>query len=263
MKPATSRTKRKRPPVEDRRTAIKAFPVDDRSRLLRAVSSSLKDRSPRVREASLEVARDKVLDELNFQVIDLVSDKNNFVRQRAIECFGSFHVGEAIEVPWLYPFLEDLEVLTRVETLETLTQIGDRKALPFMVESLRDDDYLVRSYAAISIAELGGRKFRRLIELASKAETVETARPWFARSLLLLGDWKQFSRLLELLSSNSPTARCAAANALTAFEWSSDQLELALTSVAHAARNFLARSDQSTMENVLKQLLEDVAAPSH
>ncbi len=263
MQPTKSKTKRKRPTVEDRRIAIEALSVDNRSELLLAVSSYLRDRSPRVRETALQVALDEILLELNDQVRTLISDKNNFVRQRAIECFGLFHEGEAIAASWLYPFLQNPDVLTRVETLETLSQIGDKKALPFMVENLQDDDHLVRSYAAISIAELGGKKFRKRIELASRVETVENAKPWFVRSLLLLGDWKQFSRLLELLSSNSPTARCAAANALTAFEWSSDQLELALTSVAYAARNFLARSDQSTMENVLKQLLEDVAAPSH
>jgi HEAT repeat protein len=132
-----------------------------------------------------------------------------------------------------------------------------------MIECLGDEDSLVRSYAAISIAQLGGKKFRKQIEQASKIEKAETAKPWFARSLLLLGDWKQFSKLLDLLSSTSPTARCAAANALTAFEWSPDQLELALAAIAHAARNFLARSDQTTMESVMKQLLEDVSAPSH
>jgi HEAT repeat protein len=243
--------------------AITTLAVDDRKQLLRAISVYLNDRSPRVRETALQVALDQVLDELDDQVRALISDENDFVRRRAIECFGLFHEGEALEVPWLHQFLRDPKPLVRVETLETLDQIGDKSALPAMVESLRDDDYLVRAYAAISIAQLGGERFRKQIESASKIEEIENAKPWFARALLLLGDGKQFSKLLELLSSASPQARCAAANALTAFELSPDQLKSAFEVVAYAANNFLARSDQSTMENVLKQLLEDVSAPSH
>jgi len=132
-----------------------------------------------------------------------------------------------------------------------------------MVESLHDDDYLVRAYAAISIAQLGGKRFRKQIERALKIEETENAKPWFARALLLLGDGKQFSKIIEILSSSSPQDRCAAENALTAFELSSDQLKSAFGAVAYAARNFLARSDQSTMETVLKQLLEDVSEPHH
>lgn len=263
MPPSTARTRKSRPTVGDRITAIRALSVDDRTQLLSSVRLYLKDHSPKVREAALQVALDEVLSELDDQVIALIPDKDDFVRQRAIECFGLFHEEEAIEVPWLHPFLQHSNVLTKVETLETLDQIGDKSALPSMIECLRDDDYLVRSYAAISIAQLGGKKFRKQIEQASKTEEVETARPWFARSLLLLGDWQQFGELLELLSSASPTARCAAANALTAFEFSSDQLESALAAVAHASHNFLTRSDQSTMERVLKELLEDVSTPSH
>jgi len=261
--PSTATTQKARSTVSDRVIAVKALLLDDRSQLLRAVSSHLKDRSPRVREAALEVARDEVLSELDDQIVGLISDKNSFVRQRAIECFGSFHEGEAIKTPWLHSLLRHPEVLTRVETLETLDQIGDKSALPAMIECLRDENYLVRSYAAISIAQLGGKKFRKQIEKASKIEEAENAKPWFARSLLVLGDSKQFGNLLDLLSSTSPTARCSAANSLTAFEWSSDQLESALAAVAHASRNSLAKSDQSTMERVLKQLLEDVTATNH
>jgi HEAT repeat protein len=263
MQPTISRTLRKRSSVEDRRTAVKAIPIDDRRQLLRAVSFYLKDRSPRVRENALEVARDEVLFELDNQVIGLISDKNSFVRQRAIECFGSFHAGEAITAPWLHPLLQHPEVLTRVETLETLDQIGDKSSLPAMIERLRDDDYLVRSYAAISIAQLGGKRFRKQIQRAAQAEEAEKAKPWFARALFLLGDQEQFQKLLESLSSTSPTPRCTAANALAEVSLSEEQLKLAIAAVANAARNFLARSDQSTMERVGKQLLEDVSTLSN
>jgi HEAT repeat protein len=259
MQPTTSRTQRRRPPVEDRRMAIKALAVDDRNQLLRAVASYLKDRSPRVRETALEVARDEVLSELDDQVHSLLSDKNDFVRQRAIECLGDFHEGEAIEVPWLYPFLQHPNVLTRVETLESLLRIGDKKALPLMVESLRDDDYLVRAYAAISIAELGGKRFRKQIESAAKAEEVETAKPWFARALFLLGDQGQFQKLLEFLSSTRPTPRCTSANALADLPLSPDQLVSALAAVSHAARNSIANSDRSTTERVEEQLRERIS----
>lgn len=249
-----AKTPKPRLTVENRIIAVKALPVDDRDRLVRAVASYLKDRSPRVREPALEIARDEVLSELDDQVLSLLSDKSDLVRQCAIECLGFFHEGEAIEVPWLYPFLQHPNVLTRVETLETLDQIGDKAALPAMIETLRDDDYLVRAYAAISIAQLGGKRFRKQIESASKVEEAENAKPWFARALFLLGDHGQFQKLLELLSSASPTARCASANALADLPLSLDQLQSALAAVAHAAKNSLANSDRSTMEKVEKEL---------
>jgi serine/threonine-protein kinase len=260
MQPTTSRTlRRNRPSVEDRRAAIKALAVGDKTQLLRSIASYLKDPSPRVRETGLQVACDEVLSELNDQVISLISDKNNFVRQRAIECFGSFHAGEAIEAPWLHPFLQHPEVLTKVETLETLDQIGDKSALPAMIKCLRDDDYLVRAYAAISIAQVGGKRFRKQIESAAKVEEAEKAKPWFASALFLLGDQEQFQKLLDFLSSTSPTPRCTSANALADLPLSLEQQKSALAAVANAARNFLARSDQSTMERVGKQLLEVVS----
>lgn len=207
MQFTTLKTQKPRSNVVDRSIAVKALSVDNRPQLIQSIRSYLKDRSPRVREAALQVACDEDLSELNDQVVGLISDKNNFVRQRAIECFGLFHEGEAIKVPWLYPFLQHPNVLIKVETLETLDQIGDKAALPAMLEGLRDDDYLVRAYAAISIAQLGGKRFRKQIESASKIEEAENAKPWFARALFLLGDDEQFQKLLELLSSTSSAAR--------------------------------------------------------
>jgi HEAT repeat protein len=159
-----------RPTVEGRRIAIKTLPVGDTNKLLRTISPYLKDPSPRVRETALEIVRDEVLTELNDQVMGQISDKNNFVRQRPIECLGFFHEGEAISIPLLHSLLKDPNDLVRVETLESLFQIGDKKALPLIVQLLEDDHYLVRAYAAISIAQLGGRKFRKQIELRRKSK---------------------------------------------------------------------------------------------
>jgi len=142
--------------------------------------------------------------------------------------------------------------------METLACIGDRKALPFIVTRLEDDDYLVRSYAANSIAELKGGRYRKLIEAVAQAEQEERAKPWFARALFLLGDKHQFFTLISLLSSTNCTARCAAANALADIELSAEQTASALASVVRAKDSFIARSDQSTMERVEEQLSERI-----
>jgi|GEM_PF-3337383 len=254
MRIPTSSPAKTRPTVVDRATAIRAVPKNDRNLLIRAVRSYLKDRSPRIRWAALDVVRDEALSELEEEVRSLLSDKSGGVRSGAIECIGDFHGGETIEVPWLYTFLQDPDDLVRVETLESLAYIGDKKALPHMIECLGDDYYLVRSYAAISIAELGGKKFRKQIESASKVEEAENAKPWFARALFLLGDHRQFQKLLDCLSSASPTSRCASANALVDLPLSPDQLQSAIETVAYAAQNSLANSDRSTMERVEKEL---------
>lgn len=251
-----------KPTVDDRIAAIKAQPIEDRPQLIRKIGSSLKDRSPRVREIALKIATDQLLAELEPQVRDLLSDKNDFVRQNAIQCLGDLHEGEAIEATWLYPLLKHPDELTRVETLETLAWIGDRKALPLIAELLSDKDSLVRSYAAISLAELNGRQFRKQIQQASNIEAVEAAKPRIAEALFLLGDSEiQFEKLIGLLSSTNPTARCATANALANLPLSDAQQKSALRAISHAAKNFLAPSDRITMEIVAVRLLEQLATP--
>lgn len=117
----------------------------------------------------------------------------------------------------------------------------------------------MRSYAALSIAELKGAEYRKEIELAAGTEEDERSMPFFAQALFLLGDQTQFYRLIASLSSPSYTARCASANALAELKLDAEQLNSAHVAVAYALEHFLFRADQSTMERVEKTLRERTA----
>ena len=228
----------------------------DKGQLAQSVSKYLADRSPRVRAAALDVVKAEDLQEMNEQVLNLLSDRSRTVRYSAVECLGSLHEGEAVTASWLYPLLQDPFHLVRIETLESLARIGDRKALPLIADRLQDDDALVRAYAARSIAELDGRKYLTAIERALEGEQDENAQVGFADALFALGDESQLAVLLKFLSSTDYHVRCASANALSVADLTPEQLQSALEAVSHAARNALFRADRSTMERVEKELRE-------
>jgi HEAT repeat protein len=150
--------------------------------------------------------------------------------------------------------LQDPFPLVRIETLESLAQIGDKNALHLIAERLHDDDALVRAYAARSIAQLDGGKYRTAIEQALRAEQDDNARVGFADALFALGDAEQLPVLLEFLSSADYRVRCAAANALSAAALTPSQRQAALAEVSRAASAALAAADRSTMERVEKEL---------
>jgi HEAT repeat protein len=242
--------------VASRVKMIAALAEGDKAQLARSVSRYLSDRSPRVRAAALDAVREGELRQMDAEVRTLLRDESRSVRSSAVECLGALHEGDAVGASWLYPLLTDPFYLVRIETLESLAQIGDSAALPLIVERLTDDDPLVRAYAARSIAELHGTEFLTAIERASKTETSENAKVGFADALFALGDERQFPRLLEFLASTDYHVRCAAANALSVAALTPVQLKAALEAVSHAARHSLAVADKSTMERVEKELRE-------
>jgi len=242
--------------VVSRIIAVTSLAQENDGSLTRNVVRYLADRSPRVRSAALGVVGKSHLIEAEQYVLKLLSDSNDAVRYSAVECLGSLHEGEEVSAKWLYPLLEDADSLVRVETLESLAQIVDQSALPLIVKRLQDTDALVRSYAAWAIAQLGGKKYAKAVESALEVEQDDIAKVGFADALFALGDKKQFSVLLEFLSSAEYLVRCAAANALNAAELTDDQVRSAIKAVNHAAKHSLFRGDRTTMEQVEKQLRE-------
>jgi HEAT repeat protein len=258
--------KTKRLTVLERMDQIDAFDLKDRERLTQFLRISLADRSARVRSWAIKKVREQAIKDLEYRVLELLLDKSNFVRYEAVECLGDFHEGEGIAATWLYPLLHDLDMLTRVETIEALERIEDTSATHLIEPMLRDGEYLVRAYAACALSELGGPEYLDPVRRAAKIETEEKARPFFANALFQFGDQEQFSILLKLLSSDDYSARCASANALDDLPLTLEQMQIALKAVSRAERKFLYRADRTTMTKVKrilrKQLLEELAAVS-
>ncbi len=254
MRTKIAAKRKARPGRIDRAIAVTNFPRGDKTELARTVSRYLADRSPSVRGAALEVVRDERLRELEVAVLRLLADKNSFVRYTAAECLGFLYERKAIRATWLYPLLEDDAFLVRIETLESLVQIGDKKALPLIAKRLQDGDVLVRSYAAWAIGELKGRKYMKALTRALKVEKEDRAIVGFAGALFALGDAAQLPVLLELLSSADYHVRCASANTLSDLEFNSDQIQSILAALGHAAAHSLHVADRSNMETVEREL---------
>jgi HEAT repeat protein len=252
------KNRRARLGVVDRTKAVMSLPMGEKAAIGEAVREYLADRSPRVRSAALDVVRDENLRDLEPQVVLSLSDKSSSVRYSAVECLGSFHEEESVAATWLYPLLDDPSFLVRIATLESLDQIGDKKALPLIAPKLHDENALVRAYAAGAIAQLDGKKYASEIERVLETETDDNARVGFADALFLMGDQKQFSELLKLLSSSDYRVRSASANALSAAELTPAQVQSAVEAVSHAASNALFRADRLTMERVEKELREQL-----
>jgi HEAT repeat protein len=236
----------------DRAIAIDSLPTGDRPKLVLSLSRHLSDRSPKVTWLALEKVRSENLRELEFKVRGLLSDRSRLVRDSAVECLGTLYEDEGIEASWLYPLLEDSYFLVRIETLESLAQIGDKSALPLIAKKLEDVDPLVRSYAATAIEDLDGDEYVHAIRSALSIEKEERAKIGYASALYYFGDANQFQVLLGFLTSSNYLVRCAAANTISIFKLESDELNAAIKAVNHARKNFLYRGDQSTMETVLK-----------
>jgi HEAT repeat protein len=242
--------------VVGRIKALTSLATGDEAHLVPSVKRYLADRSPNVRATALDVVRKKELRELNELVLNLLRDKSDLVRDSAVECLGALHEGSAVRASWLYPMLKDPYFLVRIETLESLARIGDRNALPLIVRRLKDENVVVRAFAAESIAYLAGIEFVPAIQLASKAETEDRARVGFAYALFVLGDPSQFSLLLGFLSSADYRARCASANALLDTKLTADQRKVTIKTISRASRHALGVADRSTMKQVEKNLRE-------
>jgi HEAT repeat protein len=243
-----------KPTVIERVSAVMSLAEIDNKDIASEVKRYLADQSPTVRAAAIEIVRKKNLHDFEKYILALLSDKNHAVRYSAAECIGAFHEDEGIAATWLYPLLQDPNELVRIETLESLERIGDKKAVPLMVKRIDDDRPLVRSYAARFVADLGGKQYLQTLVKRKTKEKDDVARVGLAYALFSLGDSTQLSVLLELLSSANYTVRCAAANSLSALKFTPAQRQAVLAALAQAAQNALAVADRSTMERVEKEL---------
>lgn len=178
------------------------------------------------------------------------------LRSTAIEYLGDLYEDKGIATPWLHPYLRDREWLVRVETIESLTRIGDKSALPLLIKMLQDEHNIVRSYAAHGIGDLCGKRYKSELRQALKDEADERAKVGMAYGLFALGDTSALSLLIDFLGSSSYVIRCAAANSMVDLDLDAQQHEQVVAAVSHAAENSLFPADRSTMEKIKKELLE-------
>jgi HEAT repeat protein len=237
---------------------LRADAASSPDQLIDRLGKALGDRSPRLREEALTLARERNLMQFEPQALSALSDKNQFVKYAAIQYLGELHEAEGLNALWLYPLLQDSNGLVRIDAMEALDQIEDRASLPRIAKLLDDDDELVRAYAAMTLGNLGAKRYRNAVERAAARETTSYICAHFSRALYSLGDSTQFDRLVEYLKADRYLARCAAANSLAALPLTRQELRAAIEAVASARVNFLHRADESTMAEVERELREEL-----
>lgn len=211
-----------------------------------------------VRSEAVDQACKHEITDFEPQALAFLSDKNQFVLYSAIQYLGFCHEAEGVGATWLYPLLAHSEMLVRIEAIESLGQIEDRKALPLIAKLLHDEEELVRAYAAMILAGSGFRKYHKQVESAAAKETTGNIQAHFARALYEFGDSSQFQSLTGFLRANDYLTRCAAANSLNGIFLDTEQIQQAIAAIANARLNYLFRADQTTMERVEQRLREDL-----
>jgi HEAT repeat protein len=239
--------------------ALRALPTEDRSKLALALRTALRAPGMMVRTQAIELAMKHQLRELEPHVRRRLADRSQYVRYAAVEYLGQHYENSGLPATWLYPLLQDEDFLTRVQTIESLEQIADRKAIPLIAKLLHDPESLVRSYAAGALGFFKAKRYIGTIRRLLANEQEDDPKPFAVRALFELGDEKQFDALLALLTSGRYIARCAAANSLAAMNLDAIRMQQALDAVTQARLHFLHRADQSTMEVVERQLRDELS----
>ena len=144
--------------------------------------------------------------------------------------------------------------MVRIAAIESLAQIEDIRSIPEIEICLKDQDPLVRAYAAIGLAELGCDECLPRISNALAAERDDAAAVGFLVAMYMLGDEAKLPELLALLSSSQYRVRCFGANSLLDLNFSDEERRLAKTKLEEAMSHALALADAEAMSRVLEKL---------
>jgi HEAT repeat protein len=221
------------------------------------LTRAMHDPSPSVRSKAVQIASQFDMKAAIPFVEQLLSDRSEQVRLGAVGCLGLLGEGSTASCTKLRALLKDPSFLVRIETLETLVQLGDQDALPAVSRLLCDENPLVRAYAARSIAGLDGTSYGQAIYDALAAEKEDSARVGFLEALFLLGNRDVFEALLRDLAATDYRVRCAVANALEDMPLSAAEASQATQALEHAEANALGKADRSTAARVLAALRTD------
>ncbi|MCD6412845.1 MAG: HEAT repeat domain-containing protein [Elusimicrobia bacterium] len=188
-------------------------------------------------------------------LIKALGDKNRNVRAAVIVAFGYLRDKSAVEPLMNYYKSED-DLGLRISALNVLGVLGDEKALPLMIESLkdknsrirtiaaqalgrlrnpkatkplleatRDSDKNVRLYAVRSLGEVGNKEVVKDLEKLIEKEKNNSVKIEFARSLGRLGSAAGFGVALEAAKSSDKNIKKSGIRALAAIGKVTDEVK--------------------------------------
>jgi HEAT repeat protein len=174
------------------------------------------------------------------------------VRMYAAERIGQLFEGR--DAPdELLRLLRDKSDLVRVQALESLVRIGDRRALSRIRRQLTDRSALVRGYAGEAIGMLGTRSDRPLLAKLLRSEKSDVARLGLLTGLHSLGARSAFNKLLQLLSSDDFEVRTATAATLVGMQDESTKAVIR-DAIASALRNERSVNTEAHLRRLLSEL---------
>jgi HEAT repeat protein len=225
------------------------------------LESALRDRSPKVRGTAIDVIIKNQMKEALPLIEPMLFDRSATVRMTAAEAIGALSSARRKPQVGLRSLLKDPSPLVRIQSLESLAELGDRSSLPLIAALLADDDPLVRAYAARSIADLKGSSYVRAIRSALDSESNDQASEGMVESLFFLGNTAALNELLELLSSEDYRVRCAVANSLEDASLNAAERQMVVASLSTAYKKSIGVADRSTIERVLSHLKSEEMLP--
>lgn len=153
-------------------------------------------------------------EEYGFErLVQLSNDSNCEVRLRAIEALYPFSDTPQVIVR-ARESIKDPDELVRITGLELLGDWREMSSLPDIISCLKDDEWLVRANAAITLGKLGDKAAIDAIEakLDDVSNDEELLRYYIA--LWCLGEKPYRKKALDFLKNPNYRIRCAVANLL-------------------------------------------------
>ena len=164
---------------------------------------------------------------------------------------------ESVRVRIRAMLLDPWEVV-RIEAIEYLEAWNDKDSIPMLLQCLRDEDDVVRRYAACALGNLGAREILPLAENAFAWEgCTDNDRLGYNYALLRLGEEGRFLPFLKGFFSEEYEIRCATANMVTEFlDEEGAPFILALLEVLRKQED--SRAVRSTYEETINYIRENI-----
>jgi len=147
------------------------------------------------------------------RLLELSNDNDEEVRFRAIGALYPFSDKKGV-FDRVRDAIKDSDSLVRVESIGLLGDWQDVSSVLQIIESLSDDDWLVRASAAISLGKIGDKKAISAIEAKLESVSYDEELLRYYIALSCLGKNQYLRKVLDQLSNPYYRVRCAVANLL-------------------------------------------------
>ncbi len=150
------------------------------------------------------------------KIIDYLSDPLPAIRTSAVQESGKQKIREAFD-KIIYLLENDESPLVRDNAAFALGELGDKRAVPFLIKALKDPDEWVRKSATKALGILKSKEaFDAIAECLN--DSSPSVRRTAARSLAQLGDRRAIKLIEPLLSDENVLVKKYAKDAIGILE---------------------------------------------